>query len=615
MRKSIAGMVLVAGLLAGLSGAVDAPVFLGLGGPYTDGVQDIARDANGYIYITGTFQGTVDFDPGSGLVERTAQGDPADPTTGASAVDIYLAKFDPAGRLLWAAAFGSPGFDSPRRLRLDPAGGLVLAGSFSGPMDLDPSAEVRLLDAGSGRDAFLAKFSADGLLAWAFAIGDREKAPAADDDPRGEDILDFHFGPAGRIVAVGGFGGTVDFDRTDGPDALDTATGKGGSRDAFLAAYDTSGGFLWRRKFGGPQADEGRAVACSPDGTAVVAGVFADEIEVQGGPNGVIRESSRGGTDIFVARFDSGGRPAWLETIGSAADDRVGCGGLAADAAGGFILTGEFSLIANFDLGDDVHGLASKGGTDIFVAKYSADGGFIWALGIGSAYPDAGFRVATDASGNIFVAGSFRGAADFDPGSANRILAPAGSPDCGDAFLAKYGPGGAFYWAWNFGGAVSEAGAFQAGTALDVEAGGRVVLAGRFHLSADFDPGIGIALLRSAGGADGFAVEFDADGSLYGGRQLYPPLNFQGVRTANRSLSQTEYINRLTWEANPGDPGAVAFRVYQIQGAGRVLLTEVTATTFEYLHRRVDKVGTYVYELTAIDGAGREGGAAAATVR
>ncbi len=614
MNKSIRGVVLAAGLAAGLAGAARAQVFFPLGGPHTDSARDIARDANGYIYITGTFQGTVDFDPGPGVAARTAQGDPADPVAGASATDIYLAKYDPAGRFVWVAAFGSPGFDVPYRLRRDPAGDLILAGAFSGYMDIDPSAAVHGLDSRTGRNAFLAKFSPDGGLVWAVGIGDAEKPPVSLDDPRGEDILDFDFVASGAIVATGGFGGTVDFDPTDGPDALDTATSKSGSRDAFLSSYDNSGRFLWQKRFGGPQGDEGRAVACSAGGTTAAAGVFADKIEVQGGPRGIIRESSRGGTDIFIARFDAAGQPLWLETIGSAADDRVGSGGIAGDAAGGFILTGDFSMIANFDMGDDVHALASKGGGDAFVAKYTAEGGFVWALGIGSPYLDSGFRVAADGAGNVFVAGSFRGGADFDPGPGSRILVPAGSPDCGDAFLAKYGADGRYLWAHNFGGPVSEAGSFQAGSALDVDSAGNVLLAGRFHLSADFDPGPGIALLQSAGGADGFAAGFDRNGYLFGGRALYPPLNFRGVRTVNRSLSQTEYINRLTWSANPGDPSAVAYRVYQILGTSRVSLAEVTATTFEYLHRRVASSGAYAYEVTAVDGSGREGGTASTTV-
>ncbi len=614
MRKTLKGMVLAAGLLAGLSGAAGAQVLLRLGGNYTDDVRDIARDGNGYIYITGTFQGTVDFDPGLAVVSRTAQGDPSDPQKGATAVDIYLAKYDQAGRFVWVAAFGSPEIDTPRRLRLDPAGNIVLAGSFSGPMDIDPSAAIRLLDAGSGRDAFLAKFTPAGVLTWAFSFGDREKPPVSADDPRGEDIIDFDFRARGAIVATGGFCGTVDFDPADGADAFDTATSRSGSRDAFLAAYDVDGRFLWRKRFGGPKADEGRAVACSPDGTTAAAGVFLEEIEVLGGPRGLIRESSRGGTDIFVGRFDAGGEPLWLETMGGADDDGVNAGGIAGDAEGGFLLTGDFSLIANFALREGVHGLASKGDRDAFVSKYAADGGFVWALGVGSPYPDTGCRVATDGAGNVYVAGAFRGGADFDPGPASGVLAPAGSPDCGDAFLAKYGSDGRYLWARNFGGPLSEPGAFQAGTALDADAAGNVLIGGRFHLGADFDPGPGVAVLQSAGGADGFAAKFDPGGYLFGGRALYPPLNFKGVRTVNRSLSQTEYINRLTWSANPGDATAVAYRLYEIQGTNRVFLAEVTATTFEYLHRRVQKSGTYVYELLAVDGAGREGGAATTTV-
>ena len=213
MRQKIRGIVLAAGLLAGLSGAAGAQILFSLGGPATDAARDIARDANGYIYITGTFQGTVDFDPGPGVAARTAQGDPADPVTGASAVDIYLAKYDPAGRFVWVAAFSSPGFDAAYRLRLDPAGRSRPGRCFlriHGYRPVGRGLRSRLRIGSQRFPGQVQPRRQPGLGASASAIA--ERPPVSIEDPRGEDIFDFDFGTAGAIVATGGFGGTVDFD-------------------------------------------------------------------------------------------------------------------------------------------------------------------------------------------------------------------------------------------------------------------------------------------------------------------------------------------------------------------------------------------------------------------
>jgi len=81
-----------------------------------------------------------------------------------------------------------------------------------------------------------------------------------------------------------------------------------------------------------------------------------------------------------------------------------------------------------------------------------------------------------------------------------------------------------------------------------------------------------------------------------------PPLNFAGQKVLNRSLSQSEYINVLTWQPNPNNMNIVKYRIYELKGENQSLLIELDVNTFRYLHRRVEKDKQYKYILVAVDG-------------
>ena len=80
-----------------------------------------------------------------------------------------------------------------------------------------------------------------------------------------------------------------------------------------------------------------------------------------------------------------------------------------------------------------------------------------------------------------------------------------------------------------------------------------------------------------------------------------------GTKGENRSLLQREYINVLTWEANPKNRHIEKYRIYLIKDEEQSLLVELDANTFEYLHRNVNKDEQYIYALVAVDYKNREG--------
>ena len=112
-----------------------------------------------------------------------------------------------------------------------------------------------------------------------------------------------------------------------------------------------------------------------------------------------------------------------------------------------------------------------------------------------------------------------------------------------------------------------------------------------------------------SGSANPITVTMSSDISIEANfiRIIYPPSNLTGQKVLNRSLSQAEYINVLSWHPNPNNVNTVKYRLYQIEGESRNLLAELSAKTFHYWHRRVGKDNQYVYEICAVNDEDREG--------
>jgi len=84
-------------------------------------------------------------------------------------------------------------------------------------------------------------------------------------------------------------------------------------------------------------------------------------------------------------------------------------------------------------------------------------------------------------------------------------------------------------------------------------------------------------------------------------RLVHAPLNFLGQKTLNRSLSQAEYINVLSWQANPNELNIAKYRIFRVEGNDQSLLVEVNGDILEYRHRGVTSDGEYTYALVAVN--------------
>ncbi len=118
-------------------------------------------DDSGNVYSTGFFQGTVDFDPGAGLEERTSAG----------GFDLFVSKLDDAGDHVWTVVLGDTGDDRGAGVAVGDTGDVYVTGYFQGTVDFDPGAGVDELTASGVEDVFVARLTAAGDLVWVQGMG------------------------------------------------------------------------------------------------------------------------------------------------------------------------------------------------------------------------------------------------------------------------------------------------------------------------------------------------------------------------------------------------------------------------------------------------------------
>lgn len=96
---------------------------------------------------------------------------------------------------------------------------------------------------------------------------------------------------------------------------------------------------------------------------------------------------------------------------------------------------------------------------------------------------------------------------------------------------------------------------------------------------------------------------------------ILAPLAVQGQKVLNRSLSQAEYINVLTWQNNPQNINIDKYRIYTLDGSTWTMLAESDTAATRYLHRKVSRSGSCVYRIIAVTTLNREGMPAEITIK
>ena len=318
----------------------------------------------------------------------------------------------------------------------------------------------------------------------------------------------------GGIFVAGVFNGSPDFD--PGPAEV-RATSMGGG-DVFVSRYHSDGTYLWTRTIPGTDDPPWVNAAATPDGGVVLSGHYRGTADFYPGQSGASRTTFMGGGDeAYVLKLGVAGGFGFLRTFSA----RTGYSTIyraSPTTEGDVLLAGAF--YGPIDFGGGGQDPLAGGG---FAAKLSPSGATVWSKLFLSKDLPAGGRtnsaVARQAGGSVWVAGTFAGKLDLDPGAATREeTAMVGQA----LFAVRLTPSGEF-----MAGATAPMGATDV-TVRDVG----VTQDGAAYVAGDFTGGSVMQGPRAAptprpnaGRIDGFVARFGANGAYEWGHGLGSPEN------------------------------------------------------------------------------------------
>jgi Beta-propeller repeat len=315
-----------------------------IGGNDHDFGQSVAVDSSGNVYITGSFRGTVDFDPGAGTDNHTSAGEE----------DIFLTKFDSNGSYVYTKTMGGTAHDYGRSVAVDSSGNVYITGYFEGTADFDPGVAVdNHLSAGL-EDIFLTKIYADGSYGYTKTMGgtnsDYGRSVAVDS--------------SGNIYVTGSFRETVDFNPSGTADSHTSA----GLEDIFLTKINPDESYGYTKTMGGTDHDEGESVAVDGGDNVYITGYFSGaNVDFNPGA-GTDNHTSAGLEDIFLTRINSDESYEYTKTMGGTDHDYGRS--VALDSSDNVYITGSFQETVDFDPGTGTDSHTSAGLDDIYLTKF-----------------------------------------------------------------------------------------------------------------------------------------------------------------------------------------------------------------------------------------------------
>ncbi|MEI7729777.1 MAG: hypothetical protein WCO56_09390 [Verrucomicrobiota bacterium] len=418
-----------------------------------EAVNAMVYDAAGNLYVAGHYYNTLTL----GSYVLTSVGDR----------DLFLAKYDRAGNLLWARSAGGAGTDDwGIQIAVDRAGNVYLPGFAT---DTISFGTVSLPHSG-GANCFVVKYNSSGIALWA-----RHESSSSSNDAAVGVTVD----STDAVIFSGMYNADAQF---DGAPAV-LRSGSTGGNNLFVVKYDASGNFVWQQR-GTPsptsQALFGQCVAVDTNNSVFVVGAMGD-----GGNIGGIQFASgnNGNMNPFLAKLDSTGNAVWAKSLSSSG------GGLARNIAldrQGNIFVGGY-YINNTTLAG--FALPAAGNSDGYVLKCDANGNGIWAQRVAGPGNDSVTALAVDQFGNVLVGG----AVDAASGGGGFNFSPSGA----NAFLLKFDGNGNGLWARLV--TSSPVGVFLA-AALGLD--GDVAAGGYFNGTGAAGP----FTLNNQGGQDGMVV-------------------------------------------------------------------------------------------------------------
>lgn len=446
-------------------------------------IIDSEMDPWGDIVVAGTFKGVVDFDHGPHERIDTAVG----------IYDMFLAKYDAYGNLLWVHTLGNNNPEKITALDIDGQGNIYAVGEFTRAMDFNPGPGVSMLSVVGYADIFLWSLKPNGDFRFAKAFGD-----ASLESPNAIDV-----NAAGEIAIAGFFWGTGDMD----PSTAHYPVSSKGHSDIFVMRLHPGGNLWWVREFGSSKEDQALNVQIGDNDEIYVQGFYKDTVDFN--PDTAATEvynlAQQDGGEGFFLKLDPFGR------FVSAFNSEIVPQKMEMENDENLYFSGYFAGSKDFDP-DTTSTLtlnASGNQTPYFVWKLDTSWAVDWAVMWAQASIGKNSLSLSRSSGlGAVISAPFTGSIDLDPGLGSQSQTSKGMED---VFAAHIDTSGQLVYANSWGGNQID----YPGMAF-VNSDGEFYVGGRFRATVDFDPDPSITDNGTTLGLENFMLKLTYCQEVYG---------------------------------------------------------------------------------------------------
>ena len=456
--------------------------------------------------------------------------------------------------LSWSTYLGGGARDLGDGVTTDGSGNVYVTGNAQSGYPRFPttSGAYQTSYGGGFTDAFLSKFTSSGSLSWSTYLGGSEL-----DQVRGVTT-----DGSGNVYVTGYARPDDYYGFPTTPGAYQTSS-SGGSSDAFLSKFSSSGSLSWSTFLGGGNGEQGNGVTTDGSGNVYVTG-FAEA----GFPttSGAYQTSNAGngdaflGTDAFLSKFTSSGSLSWSTYLGGGNDD--GGIGVTTDGSGNVYVTGNAN--SGFPTTSGAYQPSYGGGfNDAFLSKFSSRGSLSYSTFLGGSGDDRGKGVTTDGSGNVYVTGDAN--SGFPTTSGAYQPSNAGGDD---AFLSKFTSSGSLSYSTYLGGGNDET-----GQGVTTDGSGNVYVTGGAKSGFPTTSG---AYQQSNAGRDAFVTKFPILNAALKSDSGCAGKALSFVDTS--SLLGSDTINQYDWNFGDGSSGSGRSVSHTYSSAGNYTVELIVTT-------------------------------------
>ncbi len=387
------------------------------GGGNEDSFRDMAIDNAGNIYVVGSSRSTTSIASAGSYQPVLAGGS-----------DVFLAKYNSDGMVIWSTYFGGSADDFGQSIDLDQAGNIFITGLTFSNNGIATAGVHQTINRGGG-DVFLAKFDNSGSRIWGSYFGGSgfDFANDIEVDVGGNPVFTGWTNSSSGISSPGAFQSSY-----------------GGQDDVILAQFNTNGQMQWATYYGDIGFDTGLQVESDGSGAIYMSGWTSSLINIVS--PGAYQTVYGGNTaDVFLAKFTTSGSRVWSSYFGGTGNDYADA--LFVTAAGDIYLSGSSNSPNKISTAGSFQPVISLG-YDAFLSRFTTTGSLLWSTYFGGNNDDTAYRLREGPDGAIYMGGHSKATDQIATTNAHQTVHAGGY----DGFIARFEKTGERTWSTYYGG-------------------------------------------------------------------------------------------------------------------------------------------------------------------